>query len=50
MGTDGEVVATEGEGEVGKRVALVTLNSVLSSEGLLGTELLVPIDRLIVCQ
>lgn len=41
---DGEVVAGEREGEVGQTVTLVALNSVLSVEGLLGTNLLVP-DR-----
>lgn len=48
VGTDSEVVATEGKGEVGKRVTLLTFDGVLSSEGLLGTNLLVPIDRLVV--
>jgi hypothetical protein len=42
--TDGEVVSSEGEGEVGQTVTLVTLNSVLSVETLLGTNLLVAAD------
>jgi hypothetical protein len=39
--TNGEVVSSEGEGEVGQTVTLVALNSVLSVESLLGTNLLV---------
>ena len=38
---DGEVVAGESEGEIGKRVTLVALDGVLAVEALLGTDLLV---------
>lgn len=43
VGADGEVVAGEGEGHVRQRVTLLTLDGVLSGEGLLGTNLLVPV-------
>jgi hypothetical protein len=43
---DGEVVAGEREGKIREAVTLVTLNRVLSVEGLLGTNLLVPIQLL----
>jgi hypothetical protein len=42
-GADGEVVAGERKGEVGQTVTLVTLNSVLAVEALLGANLLVPV-------
>lgn len=42
---DGEVVAAESESHVRQRVTLLTLDSVLSSERLLGTDLLVPMWR-----
>ena len=41
VGADGEVVAAQGEGQVRQRVTLVTLDRVLSSEALGGTDLLV---------
>jgi hypothetical protein len=42
--TDGKVMSSESKGEVGQTVTLVTLNSVLSVESLLGTNLLVAAD------
>lgn len=44
MGANSELVATQGEGEVGQRVTLVTLDTVLASEALSGTDLLVPVE------
>ena len=41
IGSDGEVVASESEGEVWKRITLLALNSVLAIERLLGTNFLV---------
>ena len=41
VGGDGEVVASESEGEVGKGVALIALNGVLTVEAFLGTDFLV---------
>lgn len=41
IGGNGEVVTGQGEGEVGQAVTLVTLDGVLASEALLGTNLLV---------
>lgn len=46
VGSDGEVVASQGEGEVGQTSALVTVDSVLAVPRLLGANLLVPIERL----
>lgn len=42
-GANSELVAAQGEGEVGQRVPLVTLDTVLTSEALGGTDLLVPV-------
>lgn len=41
IGADGEVVAGQGEGEVGQAITLIALHAVLTSEALLGTNLLV---------
>jgi len=41
VSTDGEVVASQSEGEVGQTVTLVALNGVLAVVGLLSTDLLV---------
>ena len=43
IGTDGEVVASKRECEVGQTVTLVALNRVLAVESLLGANLLVPV-------
>lgn len=43
VGANGELVTTQGEGEVRQRVTLVTLDTVLTSEALGGTNLLVPV-------
>lgn len=39
---DGEVVSTQGDGEVGKRVTLGAFDSVLTVPGFFGTDFLVP--------
>lgn len=44
VGANGELVTTQGEGEIGQRVTLVTLDTVLASEALGGTDLLVPVE------
>lgn len=41
VGSDREVVATQGEGKIGQRRTLVTLDRVLAREALLGTDFLV---------
>ncbi|GMG04416.1 unnamed protein product [Aspergillus oryzae var. brunneus] len=41
VGTNGEVVSAQGEGEVRQGIALVTVNRVLAGEALLGTDFLV---------
>ena len=46
MGADGEVVATEGEGEIRERINLVTFDAVLSSKSLFGTDFFVPVGEL----
>lgn len=44
VGANSELVTTQGEGEVGQRVTLVALDTVLTSEALSGTDLLVPVE------
>lgn len=44
-GSDGEVVAGEGEGDIRKRVTLAAVERVLSVERFLGTDFLVAIER-----
>lgn len=47
VGSDGEVVASQGEGQVGQVSTLVTVDSVLAVPGLLGANLRVPTDGLV---
>lgn len=44
VGANSELVAAQSEGEVGQRVPLVALDTVLTSKALGGTDLLVPVE------
>ena len=44
VGANSELVTAQGEGEVGQRVPLVAIDTVLASEALGGTDLLVPVE------